>query len=84
MDENETSKKDFYDVYNWSILEDPKAGRPPYSFMFDPAIVNGRNRAHVDPGYRDEFPITAITWLDAIAFATHSQKWRNLHLFIMA
>ena len=66
MDENETSKKDFYDVYNWSILEDPKAGRPPYSFMFDPAIVNGRNRAHVDPGYRDEFPITAITWLDAI------------------
>ena len=38
-------------------------------FMFDPAIVNGRNRAHVDPGYRDDFPITAISWLDAIAFA---------------
>ena len=34
-----------------------------------PAIVNGRNRAHVDPGYRDDFPITAISWLDAIAFA---------------
>ena len=69
MDEHETTKKDFYDVYNWSIQEDAETGRGAYSFMFDPAIVNGRNRAHVDPGYRDDFPITAITWLDAIAFA---------------
>ena len=49
MDEHETTKKDFYDVYNWSIQEDAETGRGAYGFMFDPAIVNGRNRAHVDP-----------------------------------
>ena len=64
IDEHETTKKDFYDVYNWSIQQET-----PYSFMFDPNVVYGRNRAHNDPSYQDDYPITALTWLDAIAFA---------------
>ena len=73
MDEHETSKKDFYDVFNWSIQQET-----PYSFMFDPTVVNGRNRAHIDGGYKDDFPITAITWLDAIAFANALSEMEEL------
>ena len=34
------------------LSKDAETGRGAYSFMFDPAIVNGRNRAHVDNGYQ--------------------------------
>ncbi|MBT6462332.1 MAG: SUMF1/EgtB/PvdO family nonheme iron enzyme [Opitutae bacterium] len=73
IDEHETTKKDWYDVYNWAIQQEDS-----YSFMFDPLMVNGRNRAHVDPGYKDEFPITAITWLDAIAFTNALSEMEGL------
>ena len=43
-----------------------------------PAIVNGRNMAHVDNAYKDNFPITAITWLDAVAFANALSEMEEL------
>ena len=71
IDEHETTKKNFYDVYNWAVQEENG-----YSFMFDPTVINGRNMAHVDNAYKDNFPITAITWLDAVAFANALPRWK--------
>ena len=46
--------------------------------MFDPTVINGRNMAHVDNAYKDNFPITAITWLDAVAFANALSEMEEL------
>ena len=63
MTTHEISKGEWYRVYNWAI----KNG---YSFDYNPQGVNGRNRAHNDPAYHDDFPITGITWIDMV-------KWCN-------
>lgn len=60
----ETTKKEWFEVFNWAIDNG-------YTFEFDPADPQqGRNLPHADPNYHDNWPITGITWMDAI-------KWTN-------
>ena len=56
---HETTKAEWYEVFNW-------ATKNGYSFDFDPTGPNGRNRAHNDRTYLDEFPITGVTWGDMV------------------
>ena len=59
MPQYETTKRQWYDVYNWAIDHG-------YIFDFDPAKpMLGRNLPHSDPAYLDSWPITGITWMDA-------------------
>ena len=60
---HETSKAQWYKVYNWAV----KNG---YNFESIPGGALGRNRAHNDPTYHDDYPITGIYWRDII-------KWCN-------
>ena len=61
--EYETTKAEWYRVYNWAILNG-------YTFDYGPTANNGRNMAHNDPAYRDDFPVTGISWHDTV-------KWCN-------
>ena len=72
---HETSKAEWYEVYNWAI----KNG---YEFDFDPLGPNGRNRAHTDRTYDDDFPITGITWNDMIKWCnarSEKEEWTPLY-----
>lgn len=60
---HEISKAEWYEVYNWAINNG-------YKFDYDPNGPNGRNRAHNDKSYRDDYPITGVTWNDMT-------KWCN-------
>ena len=59
----ETTKAEWYTVYDWAIQNG-------YSFDYDPDAANGRNRAHNDKKYKDDFPITGVTWYDMV-------RWTN-------
>ena len=61
----ETTKAEWYAVYNWA-----KDNGYEFDFLEDEA--SGRNRAHNDPLYEDDFPITGISWNDMT-------KWCNAY-----
>ncbi|MBT5379343.1 MAG: SUMF1/EgtB/PvdO family nonheme iron enzyme, partial [Opitutae bacterium] len=63
IDSYETSKALWYQVHNWAIQNG-------YSFSYSTSEANGRNRPHSDSGYKDDFPITGISWHDMV-------KWTN-------
>ncbi|NDF34000.1 MAG: hypothetical protein EB157_05505, partial [Euryarchaeota archaeon] len=54
---HETTKDEWYAVYNWAIANG-------YEFEFDPINNNGLNLPHWDPDYEGHFPITGIYWND--------------------
>jgi len=67
----ETTKAQWYEVYNWALDHG-------YSFEFDPDTPIGRNRAHNDVTYLDDFPITGVSWNEMVkwcnAFSEMNQK----------
>ena len=60
MSEHEVTKELWYKVHDWAITR-PDGGEI-YEFAFDLLTANGRNRPHVDPSYKDDFPITSANW----------------------
>ena len=55
VDQYEVTKSLWYNVHNWAIQNG-------YKFSFSRTEANGRNRPHADPSYRDDFPISGISW----------------------
>ena len=61
--ETEITKEEWMEVYQWALQNG-------YLFDFDPRFPVGRIQAINDPSYKDDFPITGISWLDGV-------KWCN-------
>ena len=63
IEQTEVTKGLWYQVYNWAVQNG-------YSFDYNPLRENGKNMAHTDAKYLDDYPITGIHWLDML-------KWCN-------
>ena len=75
MSSHEISKEEWYEVYDWAVQNG-------YNFDYDPVGPNGRNRAHTDRTYRDDYPITGVTWNDMVKWCnarSEKEAWTTLY-----
>ncbi|MBT5378435.1 MAG: SUMF1/EgtB/PvdO family nonheme iron enzyme [Opitutae bacterium] len=69
--ETEVTKAEWMEVFQWALQNG-------YQFDFDPRFPMGRNRAVKESGYKDDFPITGISWFDGVKWCNARSEKENM------